>query len=329
MVRSLVLGGNGFIGSNLVRYLNELGHEVIVLHRSGANVDNLRGLKYFSIDGDLTDIANLSAVLTEAMTDCEAVYNLAACGTSLPEHNQLRELINVEAAGIVARTARQLQIPALVHISSSAAVGFPYNGEVADEDFPFNAPENHYSVTKLRGEREVFKEVDNGLHAVVAIPCSTVGAHGMKPHQYSLFSNIARGSSKIYPPGGLCLTNVNDLVRGIVLCGQKGRSGRRYILGGNNIVYKQYFAEIAEATGGEAPIIRLPKTLLPLMGFGVEVVSKLLRRQSTIDRHVGKMICHNLFYSSGRAINELGYSITDWRLTIHDTVRELQVKGVL
>lgn len=327
--RVLVLGGTGFIGSNLVRYLIHTGHEVCVYHRKESTLKNLEGLPFESIIGDLTDIENLEPSLNRAMEGCQAIYNLAACGTSLKKHHRLREIVNVKAAQTVARVARQIGDLRLIHISSSAAVGFPLNNEIANEHFPFNGQMDPYAVTKRQGEQEVLKEAQKGLDAVIAIPCSTVGTHAMKTHQYHVFKNIAHRKTVIYPPGGLCLTNVHDLVRGFVLCYEKGMTGKRYILGGHNITYKQYFDEIARATHGKPPWLRLPKTLLPWLGLGVEILSNLLKKETTIDKHVGEMIAKNLYYSSEVAIKELGYSITDWRETIRITVQDLQERGLL
>lgn len=325
----LVIGGTGFIGSNLVRYLIRAGNAVSVYHRKDSNLRNLDGLSFESIVGDLADSKEGEKDLYRAMQDKDAVFNLAACGTSFKKDWCLREVINVEAARTVASIARQINNIRLVHISSSSAIGFPKNNEIADENYVFNAYDNHYSVTKRRGEEGVLKEVEKGLDAVIAIPCSTVGAHGMKAEQYNLFLSIARGKALVYPPGGLCLTNVSDLIRGFVLCYEKGIRGKRYILGGHNIKYKQYFDEIARVTAGKPPFVRLPKTLMPWLGLGVEILSNLLKRENVIDRHVGEIITKNVYYSSELAIKELGYTITGWKETIRGVVNELQEKGMI
>jgi len=326
---SLVIGGTGFIGSNLVRCLVEAGDDVTVYHREGSNLKNLEGVPFKSALGDLTDENGREKTLCAAMKDKCTVYNLAASGTSLEKERRLREIVNVEAVRSIARVAREIGGIRLIHASSSAAVGFPDNPEIADENFAFNAHANHYSVTKRQGEREVLNAVEKGLDAVIGIPCSSLGAHGMKTHQYNLFVDIARGRTLVYPPGGLCLTNVTDLVKGLVLCRENGLRGKRYILGGQNMKYQQYFTEIATATGGRPPRVRLPKTLLPWLGFGVEFVSSLLGRENTIDKHVGEMITKNLYYSSGLAIQELGYAITDWRETIRSAVAGLRGRGLI
>ncbi|ODS33913.1 MAG: NAD-dependent epimerase/dehydratase [Candidatus Scalindua rubra] len=323
--RILVIGGTGFIGSNLVGYLAEKGNEVVIYHRKDSNLKNMNGFPFKSVFGDLTDKDNIEDTLYQAMEGCKAVYNLAVCGSPIKKYHRLREIVNIEAAKTVAMVARKIGGLRLIHVSSSTAVGYPDNNEIAGKNYTFNAGYDHYALTKLQGEQAVLEEVKRGLDAVIAIPCSTVGSHGMKPHQLNVFKRIAQGKTWIYPPGGLCLTNVNDLVKGLVLCYEKGVKGERYILGGNNITYKQYLNEIAYATHGKAPRIRLPKLILNWLGFGAETFFNILKKETPIDKNVAKMIGKNLFYSSELSKKELGYTITDWRETIRETVKQLNI----
>jgi dihydroflavonol-4-reductase len=322
--RFLVIGGTGFIGSNLVRYLIEKKNEVFVYHRKDSNLRNLHGLLFQSIIGDLTDNETIKNTLSQALDGCCAVFNLAGCTSLLKKHHRLREIIDIEAAKTIAYVTGKFG-SRLIHISSSTAIGFPENNEIADENFVFNANNNHYALTKKLGEQAVLEEVKEGLDAVIAIPCSTVGPKAIKAEQLSTFKSIAESKMWIYPPGGLCLTNIDDLVRGLYFCYERGENGKRYILGGHNITYKQYFDEIAHVTKGKAPKIRLPKILMPWLGLGVEVLFSFLKMETKINKNVAMLISKNLFYSSGMAMRELDYNITDWRETIRNTINHLQI----
>lgn len=317
----LVIGGTGFIGSNLVRYLAGLGHNIKVYHREDSSLKNLDGVSYTGITGDISDENSLRS----AMEGCSAVFNLAACGSSLKKDSILRQRINVEAASLIAKTARKVDGIKLVHISSIAAIGIPERGEVADETFQFNHHKDHYAFTKHLGEQAVLEEVKHGLDAVIACPGNVVGSHGMKETQLNNFKNIAKGRMKVYPPGGVCITDIDDLVKGLLLCYEKGISGRRYILGGHNVSFKEYFTEIAHATNGIPPKIPLPGFLLPLIGSCVEFAYGLLNKHTPINKDVCRMISHNLFYSSELAIKELGYSISNLRDTIRKASRAIDI----
>jgi len=320
----LILGGTGFIGSNLVRYLVEDRRcNVKVFCRKNSDLTNLKGISFVSVEGGLVKNEYLEVSLKKAMEGCQGVFNLAACTSPLRNHGHLREAVNVNGAKTVAKVARSVGVR-LVHISSSTALGIPKKNEIVDENHIFNVYFDDYGLTKYKGERNVVEEVEQGLDAVIAIPCSTIGARGMKDHQLDVIRSIAKGRMRVYPPGGLCLTSVDDLIRGIVRCYEKGDKGRRYILGGHNITYKKYFDEIASATNGKSPWIRLPATTMPWLGLGVEIVYSLFGKETNITRNVAKMICKNLYYSSELAIKDLGYSITDLTETIIKTIRRLQ-----
>jgi len=316
----LVVGGTGFLGNNLVRYLADTGHNVRVYHRPNSSLENLNGVNYTSVIGDIFD----EEKLLYAMGECSAVFNLAACGSSLKKDHAIRQQINVDAASLIAKTTHKNGNTKLIHVSSVAAVGTPEYGEIADESFQFNRHNDHYAYTKHLGELEVLKEVKLGLDAVIACPGNIVGFHGMKEGQLNNFRNISAGKMKVYPPGGVCLTDVDDLVKGLMLCVERGNSGKRYILGGHNISFKKYFKEIADVTGGTAPAIQLPKALLPLMGFSMEFVFGLLGKTPPIDKDTCVMISNNLFYSSELAIRELGYLISDFNVTISNACRAIE-----
>jgi dihydroflavonol-4-reductase len=323
--RILVIGGTGFIGSNLIRYLLSTGKEIAIYHREDSDLRHLNNLTFTSIIGDLMDKDHVENTLGDAMDGCEAVYNLAVVDTPLKRYYPLMETINIKAAGAIARLARETGIRRLVHVSSSTAIGYPVKNEILNENSKFNAHNDPYARTKHMGEQTVLKEVEKGLNAVIAIPCSTLGSFAIKDHQKNVFKNISSGKMKVYPPGGLCLTNVNDLIRGMVLCHEKGKTGSRYILGGHNITYKQYFHEIASVTGGKEPAIRLPKLLMPWLGLGVEMLCGIMNKDTNLSKKIAQMISMNLYYSSELAVKELGYQISDWKMTIKDTAQQLKI----
>jgi dihydroflavonol-4-reductase len=327
MEEVLLIGGHGFIGSNLALRLLDAGYRVRIFCRQQADLGNLKGAQVELFYGDLLDADGFPEALRPALAGCKWVFNLATSGSPLAKYAEQRLRINVDAAAEIARLVKEENQARLIHVSSSTAVGYPFSGEIADEDFSFNAEFDHYALTKQQGEQVVLEQVAKGLDAVIAIPCSTIGAHGMKANQKAMVRNVMKGQAKVCPPGGVCLTDVRDLVDGLLLCARKGESGRRYILGGHNILYREYLGEIAKAAGSRSPRFVLPKSLLPLLGRALELLGAVTGREVSVDRNVARMIASNLYYSSQRAEQELGYKITDWRKTLQQVVADLSAEG--
>lgn len=325
---TLLIGGAGFIGANLARYLHNAGTALTFVLRPSTGTKNIDDIPFRSYVCDLSQTEHLAGILKEALENCRLVFNLATVSSSAAADESPRRTVNVEAAGIVARMAREAGVR-LVHVSSSTAVGFPTKPPAADETFAFNGWHDGYATSKRRGEDKVLTEVAQGLDGVIAIPCSTVGALAMKPQQMKLFRGIAAGSTFFAPPGGLCLTGIHDLVRGLVLCATKGRTGERYLLGGTNISYLQYMEGIAQATGGKGPRLVMPAALLPHAGAAFALLCRLLGRSCAIDRATARMITLPLHYSSAKAKRELGYTISDWRKILDETVVELRRQKLL
>lgn len=324
--RILVIGGAGFIGSNLVRYLAKKGNDLVVYDQKTLNIENEKELLIQTIIGDLSDKKNINDSLERAMDGCDVVYNSATVMSPLKRHKQMREIVNTDAARTVAKIVRKKGGIRLIHVSSSSAIGIPTRNEIIDENCRFNFHDNHYALTKYLGDEAVLDEVRKGLDAVVANLCSTFGSYGMVEHQRNLFGKIAGRKLFTYPPGGLCLVDIDTVVSGLVSCCEKGIAGRRYILGGHNVTYKHYFDQVAQETGGRPPKFRISKSILPLAGYVVETIYDLMKKETKITKSVAKLLCINSFYSSGLAQKELNYTISDWKEAIKKVCQQYLLK---
>jgi dihydroflavonol-4-reductase len=320
-MRTVVIGGTGFIGVNLVGFLTNRGDEVSVYHRKSASLDNLQPFDFRSIPGELDDEENLK----QAIAGCDVVFNLAACPSALKKDEDARKAINIVAPRLIARLAREAGAR-LLHVSSIAAIGAPSAGEIADETFVFNNHKDSYALSKHLGDKEVAQEVAQGLHAVTVCPGNVVGGRAMKQEQKNKFQGIANGTSKLYPPGGVCLTDVDDLVMGMALAAQKGKAGSFYILGGHNVKFKDYFGQIATVAGSRQPWIRLPAFLLPLAGLCFEILYSFLKSDPPLNRVSGEMVSKNLYYSSKLAETQLGYVVGDWKIALQKAVKGANIE---
>ena len=136
----LVTGATGFIGSNLVKKLNELGFKVRVLHRKSSDLAEIEGLKFESHIGDITDLDSL----INASKNVDGVFHLAGVVAYDPRQRPLMEKVNVEGTRLMVEACKANKVPKLLHLSSVVAIGASFDGKKPlDEASPFNIHQ-HY-----------------------------------------------------------------------------------------------------------------------------------------------------------------------------------------
>jgi UDP-glucose 4-epimerase len=147
---SLVTGGAGFIGSNLVRGLLERGDSVRVLDNfSTGSRGNLEGLDVEVIEGELRSYERVH----NAVRGVDVVYHLGALG-SVPRSVQdplTSSAVNVEGTLNVLLAARDAEVRRVVYSSSSSVYGTRRDLPVTEQTPP--DPISPYGVAKLAAER--------------------------------------------------------------------------------------------------------------------------------------------------------------------------------
>jgi dihydroflavonol-4-reductase len=108
---------------------------------------------------------------------------------------------------------------------------------------------------------------------------------------------------------------------GHLLAYQHGRIGERYILGGTDLSLRRILSMIALASGRSAPRVRLPRALLLPLAYAAEAVARITGRETRITVDGVRMARHRMYFSSARAVRELGYRWRPAQQAIDDAVR--------
>ena len=168
------------------------------------------------------------------------------------------ERVNVEGTRAVIEAAGERRV---VHTSSCATCG-PVAGRAATED---DAPAKWelrvpYKRTKIAGERIALEAAARGADVVVVNPTTPVGPGDLRPTPTGkMVADVASGRARAYLAGSaLNIVAVEDVARGHLLAHEHGASGRRYLLGGENLEMREVFATIARAAGRRPPRIAVP-----------------------------------------------------------------------
>ena len=167
-MKLLVTGGGGFLGQALCRGLRERGHEVASFSRSRHAALDALGVR--QLQGDLAD---RDAVLAAFGEGFDAVLHNAAKAGAWGSHASYFDA-NVTGTRNVIAAVRGVEVPRLMHVSSTVAVGLSTGGEPATEETPWNMAEDGlddgYAITKRRAE-ELVRE--SGFDVVIVNPGGT------------------------------------------------------------------------------------------------------------------------------------------------------------
>jgi dihydroflavonol-4-reductase len=308
-LKVFLTGATGFLGSHVAHVLAEQGAGLRLLVRSTSNLKNLEGLKAETATGDLRDAASLQ----RAMSGCDTVFHVAADYRLWLRDPQEMYRSNVNGTRAVLEAARQNNVSRVVYTSSVATMGFTANGHPADEDSPVSLSDmiGHYKRSKFMAEQLALEAGRSGLHVVTVNPTTPVGEHDIKPTPTGrIVVDFLKRKFPAYVETGLNLVDATVCARGHIAALEKGKSGERYILGGENLTLKQILDKLGKITGLPSPRIKLPYAFAFAAGVVDEAITGgLLHREPRATVDTVRMGKKKMFASSDKAERELGWKI--------------------
>jgi dihydroflavonol-4-reductase len=302
-----VTGATGFVGSHVARVLAEQGADLRLLVRASSNPKNIERLNADRVVGDLRDPASLE----RAMVGCDAVFHVAADYRLWVRDPDEMYGSNVEGTRTVLEAAQKNRVRRVVYTSSVATMGFTSNGHPADEESPVALEQmiGPYKRSKFMAEQLVLEAGKSGMNAVVVNPTTPVGGQDIKPTPTGrIVVDFLKKKFPAYVDTGLNLVDVEECARGHVAALEKGRSGERYILGGENLTLKQILDKLAAITGLPSPKVRVPYVMALATGVVDEMVTgHILHREPRATIDAVRMGRKKMFVSSAKAERELGW----------------------
>ena len=308
-MKVFITGATGFLGSHVARVFAEQGADLRLLVRTTSSLKNLEGLKAETVTGDLRD----SASVEKAMSGCEVVLHVAADYRLWVRDAAEMYRSNVEGTRAVLEAARKHGVRSVVYTSSVATVGFTGNGRPADEDSPVCLADmiGHYKRSKFMAEQLAVQAGGSGMRVVTVNPTTPVGEQDIKPTPSGrIVVDFLKGKFPAYVDTGLNLVDVQECARGHVTALEKGKTGERYILGGENLTLKQILDKLGAISGLPSPKVKLPYFFAYAAGLVDETVSgRWLGREPRATVEAARMGKKKMWASSEKATRELGWKI--------------------
>ena len=311
-----VTGGNGFIGSRVLRRLLEVGCAVRCLLRKGCDTRRIDDLSFESVTGEIGD----RELLAEAIRGCSGVVHLA--GVSGWRQIGSADLCRVLVDGTksVLEAAFESGKPRIVYVSSAAAVNGTSEPRIHDETAAFRLPKGRFPYAESKRSAEILCAafVGRGLPVVIVNPVEVYGPEDWDLITAGTLVQFAERSPVFVCRGGTSVAYVDDVANGIVSALERGVVGERYILGGENVSLEHLARVTLEILGRESRVIVLPSALTraayhlfsrfgDLMGVNSAIIPYALRYwfmdASKAERELGV---------GGRALHEILEPTLQW-----------------
>lgn len=321
-MRTLITGATGMVGNQLLRHLPDCG-EITLLLRTDPLNNILPDRKYSVVYGDIRD----QEALNNALKGIDQLYHIA--GSIKGSIKDLYET-NVVGTEKMMKAAVKNGVKRVVYVSSIAAVahGTPESPASEQSEYNFDQYELPYNDSKHKGELIALKyEKEHDLDLVVVNPGYVLGPCDWKKSSGDLLLKALKGNI-FYPKTTTSIVHSGDVAKGLIKAMARGKSGRRYIITGENIPYRDIFKILFKITDKKRPLVPIPRWLgmslatlidhLNTGGIGFSVSGSMLR---------SGFLGH--YVDNSRSIDELGMDYRSPELAIKDACEWFKKESVI
>jgi dihydroflavonol-4-reductase len=321
MTRVLVTGGTGFIGRHLVSALAAGGRQIRVLDIRPPTCA-VPGVEY--IAGSVLD----PSLVDEALGDVAEVYHLAGLpGMWIPRKGDFYA-VNCHGTEVVIAAARKRGVARFLHCSTESILFRPSSLQDAASEHSLLPPQEMpglYTRSKMLAEQFAAQAAASGFPLVIGTPTMPIGAHdhNLTPPT-AMLRHFLSGRVQLYLDFIVNLVDVRDVAAGLILAMEHGRTGHRYILGGESISLKKILQLMATISGRSYIPIPVPGRVAEISAAVLEFISDYVTHRPPTGTAEGVRIALRATeLSIEKAQRELGYAPRPIEPALRDTIAYL------
>lgn len=315
----LLFGATGLLGHNVLLQLLEKGHAVVALVRNAA---------HFSLPDAVMHSSLLRIVESPDPRSCStfpaAPFSIINCaGTTDMSLLRYDDYLpgNVALCRHLIDIAEHCDVRSIVHVSTANTIGYGDAAHPAAEDAPMLSPfdASFYARSKREGERllQDYADTHPDRHVVILNPGFMVGPYDVKPSSGRLLLAAYRRPLMAAPGGGKSFVHVADVARAAVNALTMGRSGHRYLLAGENLRLRDFYALQALVCGYRQTFFTLPDWLTSVAGRVGDVL-RLVGVKTQLSLCNVRQLQTMEYYSHDKAQRELDFHPVPIRQAIAD-----------
>ena len=321
--RVVVTGASGFIGSAVARAARARGATVVAMVEPNTDGRNLVALDAERADADVRD----ADAVRDACKGARFVFHLAAVYRFWARDPRIFYDVNVGGTLNVLGAARAAGCERVVFTSTVGVLGLKGTklGKPADETCYADVARlfGAYKRSKFVAEHEVLRAAAEGQEVCLVLPTFPLGPGDRRPTPTGkVVLDFLNGKMPGFMDTAMNVVHVDDLALGHIAALERGRSGRSYILGGENLSMRAILEMLAGYSGLPMPSQQFPKGLALTAGVASELIQgRLLRREPRVPLEAARMSTTPMIFSDERARTEIGHTSRPARVAIEDSAR--------
>ena len=316
LMKILITGADGLLGSNLVRLLISQGHTIRVFLQTTSKSKTLQGLdieKYYG------DILVVDSIMT-AMRGCDIVIHAAANTCVWPAKSSFIRKINTTGTENMITVAKACNIKRFIYVGTASSIkSASANNQTKMLD---------YIDSKTRALNLVLQAAEtNALDALAILPTYMVGAYDSLPSSGKMILSLIKGQLKFCSKGGKNFVYVNDVATAISNAIAIGISGKYYIAGNQNLTYQEFLQKVATISGKPANISPLPDFFVKTIGAAGSLYGAIFKKAPLLSLEMAQIGCEKYYYNSNDAVKQLLMPQTPIDKAISDCVQWFKQEG--
>jgi dihydroflavonol-4-reductase len=320
---NIVTGGAGFIGTHLVERLVARGERVRVIERPGSETSHLPDAVEV-VRADVRDRAEVARALRGGIR----VFHLAANPNLWVRDRREFDAVNFQGTVNVLEEALAAGAERVLHTSTESILTKARSAGPIDESVEIAERDTvgPYCLSKLRAEDAAMALARSGRPVLVANPTMPVGPgdRGTSPPT-RLIRDFCLGKIPARIDCTLNLIDVRDVAEGLIRVMDRGRTGQRYLLAGENLTLAELFQILAQFTGIRTPRFRVPFFLALLIAYSSEFwadhVSGSPPKATVTGVQLARRIMH---FDPSKSLTEIGLDPRPVRQSLADSVAWLR-----
>lgn len=302
---------------------------VRVLEHPDAAVDHLPLDRIELLRADIRD----ETAVMESTRECRYVYHLAADPNLWRRDRREFDAVNHIGTVNVVRAALDNGAERVLHTTTeSILTSRSFNGG-AVEDLRLKESDmlGPYCLSKFRAEEAVFRMADDGAPVVIVCPTVPVGPGDRRQTPPTRMSvAFCRGELPSYLDCRLNFVDARDVATGMIVAMRRGRTGVRYLLGGENQWLSDWLRILGDETGRPVPQWTVPYALALTVAWFSERWADHVSGSMPLATVTGvRLTRRSMFFDPAASLMELGLEFRPITESAHDAVAWYREQGWL